>query len=229
MKRLVAGVLLLILLVCGSGCGEKADKTVPVTGDYQVTANGRVYTTAGCPFRYEPTVENRGYLDYRTNLVGTVGEDLEGTFPAGTTLHGLKGGKNKNLLMAVITEESGTQYCYLVTSFDSTSVTKGRTIADGIGFNNSFAYVFRYTEDKSGWIALPLTSGDLMDLGSAYSDGGLIEPAGKSVELVMENFSGDYAVMTLYENGALVYAGCPQYAIDLGEEMTAILWTAVEG
>lgn len=224
MKRFLAGVTLIVILLTFSGCAEKADKTVPVTGDYQVTANGRVYTTAGCPFRYEPTAENRGYLDYRTNLVGTVGEDLEGTFPAGTTVHGLKGGNNKTLLMAVITEESGTQYCYLVTSFDSASVTKGRTIADAIGFNNSFAYVWRYTEDKTGWIALPLTSGELMDLGYAYSDGSLIQPEGKSAELIMENFSGDYAVMTLYENGALVYAGCPQYAVDLGGEVSAFLW-----
>ncbi len=228
MKRWMAGILLFIIMIAGSGCAEKADKAVPPVADYQVTANGRVYTTKGCPFRYEPTAENPGYLNYRTNLVGTVGEDLEGTFPKGTTLYGLKGGKNKNLLMAVIPDGPGVQYCYLVTSFDSTPVSVGRTIADAIGFNNQFAYVFRYTKDRNGWIALSLTSGDLMDLGSAYAEGKVIEPQGESVELVMENFSGDYAVMTLYENGALVYAGCPQYAIDLGQEMAAVLWAAVK-
>ena len=175
-------------------------------------------------------MENRGYLDYRTNLVGTVGEDLEGTFPAGTTVHGLKGGNNKTLLMAVITEEAAdAQYCYLVSSFESTPVTKGRTIAEAIGFNNSFAYVYRYTADKTGWIALPMTSSELMNLGSDYSDGSLITPEGASAELVMESFSGDYAVMTLYENGALVFAGCPQYAVDLGAETSAVLWGYLNG
>ena len=224
MRRWMAGILLFVFLAVGSGCAEKADLPVPPKGDYQVTANGRVYTTAGCPFRYDTTVENRGYLDYRTNLVGTVGEDLTGTFPEGTALYGLKGGKNKNLLMAVIKESEEVQHCYLVTSFDSTPVTQGRTIADAIGFNNSFAGLYRYTADGSGWIVLPVTSGELMDLGTAYSEGGLLEPSGKSVELVAENFSGDYAVMTLYENGALVYAGCPQYAIDLGEDVASVLW-----
>lgn len=224
MKRILAGVLLFVILITAGGCAEKADKAVPVTDYYEVQANGRTYTTAGCPFRYEPTAENEGYLNYRTNLVGTVGEDLSGTFPAGTTLYGLQGEKNKTLLMAVVPAEEGGQYCYIVTSVASLNVTVGRTIADAIGFNHSFAYIYRYTADGSGWIVLPMTSAQLMDLGYAYAEGGLIEPEGASVELVMESFSGHYAAMTLYENGALVYAGCPQYAIDLGAEVTAVLW-----
>lgn len=228
MKRLLAGVLLFLILISFGGCAEKADKAVPVTAYYEVQANGRTYTTAGCPFRYEPTAGNEGYLNYRTNLVGTVGEDLTGTFPAGTALYGLRDEKNKYLLMAVVPAEEGGQYCYLVTSLASASVTVGRTIADAIGFNHSFAYVYRYTADGSGWIMLPMTSAQLMDLGYAYAEGKLIEPEGKSAELVMESFSGHYAAMTLYENGALVYAGCPQYAIDLGAEMSAVLWGYID-
>ena len=191
-----------------------------------MTANGRTYTTDGCPFRQESTEEKPGYLGYLTNLVGTVGEDLEGTFPAGTTIHGLQGGDNRTMLVAVL---PGNQYSYLLSSFGSLTVTKGRTITDAIQFHNEFAYVYRYNKDQTGIIPVAITSSELQNLGSAYGDGTVIQPTGDSVEFVAQNYSGDYGVFTLYENGAIVFAGCPQYAIDLGAEMSAVLWGYLKG
>ena len=191
------------------------------TASYEVTANGRTYTTNGTPFCFVPTVEARGYLDYRTNEVGTVGEELTGTFPEGTTLYGLQGGNNKSLLLAVLPE---TQHCYLVNSYDSLKVTVGRTVTEAIGFHNNIAYVYRYNKNKTTMIPLGLDVIELSDLGEAYAAGTLIEPSGESVDLILESFNGDLGTFTLYENGASVFDGCPQYAIDLGAEMNGILW-----
>lgn len=221
MKRWIAGALLLIMMICLGGCRE-AGLPVAETGDYEVTANGRVYTTKGTPFVFIPTVEARGYLDYRTNEVGTVGEELTGTFPEGTTVYGLQGGNNKTMLLAVLPE---TQHCYLVTSYDSLTVTAGRTVTEAIDFHNNIAYVYRYNAKKTRLIPLVLDTLELSDLGTAYGEGTLIQPEGKSVELVLESFNGDMGTFVLYENGAIVFDGCPQYAIDLGAEMNALLWS----
>lgn len=228
MKRMIAGILLIVMLFCSVGCNKEEKNALPLPQRdyYEVTANGRMYTTAGFPFRFEPTEENPGYLNYRSNLVGTVGEDLEGTFPAGTTLHGLQGENNKAFLVAVLPE---TQYCYLVSSHEAFTVTVGKTVVEPIGFHNEFAYIYRYTKDQTGLVPVAITSSELTSLGTAYGAGELIQPEGDAVEFVMRSFNGDLGLFTLYENGAIVFEGCSQYAIDLGEEMSSILWGYLKG
>lgn len=222
MKRILTVFLLFLMLISCAGCKEKADLEAPALGDYEVEVNGRTYTTRGTPFCHIPTVENRGYLDYRTVDLGTVGQELSGTFPAGTTVHGLKGCDNRFVLVAVLPE---TQHCYMLTSFEYyEDITVGRTVVDPLEFNNSFAYVYRYNKDKTGFVFIPMTSTQLADLGTAFAEAPVTQPSGKSVELIMQNFEMDYALFTLYENGAIVYQGCPQYAFDLGAEMGALLW-----
>lgn len=228
MKRFLAGVLLLCVLFCGSGCKEEEEGLpAPARGNYEVQVNGRTYTTDGTPFVFVPTVENRGYLDYRTNDFGTVGEELTGTFPEGTEIYGLKEENNKCFLVAVLPEN---QHCYLVTSHESfSSITVGRTVVEPIGFHNAFATLYRYNKDKTAFVFLPLQSGELSDFGTAYGEAKLIQPSGESAELIAKSYNGDYALFTLYKNGAIVYEGCPEYAFDLGAEMTALLWKYIEG
>ena len=59
MKRILAGAMLLILLICGAGCRKEEESVIPLTqrDHYEVTANGRTYTTDGCPFLQESTEE----------------------------------------------------------------------------------------------------------------------------------------------------------------------------
>ncbi len=226
MKRILSGLLLVVLLFTLTACGEKIDKETPQMGDYQVEVNGRTYTTAGTPFCHIPTVENRGYLDYRTAFMGTVGQELNGTFPAGTTVHGIKGGDNRFLLVGVLPE---TNHCYLLTSFDYyDQITVGRTLLESIDFHNSFAYIYRFSADKEGLIFVPMSSSELSDLGTCYGEAIPLAPAGASVELVMQNFNGDFGLFTLYENGAIVFEGCDRCSFGLGEEMTRILWGKVK-
>ncbi len=228
MKRFLAGALLLCVLLCGNGC-EKKEKGLPVPelGDYEVVVNNRTYTTKGTPYVFVPTVENRGYLDYRTNEFGAVGKELTGTFPEGTQVYGLKGENNKVMLVAVLPEN---QHCYLVTSHESIrTVTIGRTVVEPLGLHNAFATVYRYSKDRDSFIFLPMTSMELSDLGTAFGEAEIVAPSGKSTELIVKGYNGDFFLFTLYENGAISYAGCPQYTFGLNAEMTAVLWNYING
>lgn len=222
MKRMGIALLLMVMLLSLFGC-RQAGYPLTEKGDYEVTVNGRVYHTEGTPFVFIPTVEERGYLDYRATEFGSVGKELTGTFPEGTEIYGLQGGNNKSLLLAVLPE---TQHCFLVNSYDAQSVSVGRSVVEPIGFHNNFARAYRYNKKGNALLSLNLDPLELSDLGTAYGEGELITPEGKSIELVLESFNGDLGTFTLYENGAIVFGGCPQYAIDLGEKMNGILWAA---
>lgn len=225
MKRFIAGFLILLLLPWCSGCRKEEGEPAPEFFYYEVVYNGRRYTTDGCPYRFQAEDESSGFLAYKTNLLG-VSDELEGSFPAGTRFYGIEGANVKVQILAVL--ENGLQH-FLVSSFDTVTVSSGKSILNALGLENNCAYLYCYNEDKTRIRLLGLHSTELSAFSEAFAAGALTEPSGRSAELIGRAFTGEVSCFTLYENGAIVYAGCPQYAVDLGAEMNALLWRYIDG
>ncbi len=223
MKRFLAIALALLLCISLAGCKKKTVLPLPDFHYYETTYGGRTYTTNGLPFYYEAEDAASGFLAGKNQLLGTA-EELGGTFPANTRFYSINGASETVEILAVM--EDGYHY-FLVTSYDTVKIRNGDDILRVIGLENNLASLYGYNQKKTAMYALPLNAMEIDQFNTAYLEGGLIAPSGESVELVAKSFTGVIARFTLYENGAIVFEGCPQVAVDLGEETAAVLWNAI--
>lgn len=219
-KTLSVIIAVLLVLACG-GCKPAGDPA-PELYFYKVVFNGRTYTTDGGPFLYEGENTEDGFLYAKLNDLG----ELEGDFPAGTRFYSMRDTNIKVQILAVM--EDNLHY-FLVTSYDAVTVTGGRSIFNVVGLENDCGAFFHYNKNRTRVVNLPLTAEELNAFNKSYLDGSLVEPAGRSEELLVLAYTGERLRFTLYENGALVYEACPQYAVDLGKETSAMLWGYIDG
>ena len=222
MKKLSALFLAVLLLLCGC---KPAGDPAPELYFYKVVYNGRTYTTDGNPVMHEGDNTEDGFLFAKQNLLGEIGE-LQGDFPSGTRFYSMRDTNAKVQILAVM--EDNLHY-FLANCYDTVTVSGGRSIFGAVGLENNCSRLFRYDKSGTRLVYMPLTVTEITDFSDGYTAGGLTEPAGRSVPLFARAFTGEFIRLTLYENGALVYESCPQYAVALSEEVNTMLWGYIDG
>jgi len=230
-KRVVAALAMVLMLLSGlCGCAEEPVREyydTPITGNYYVEYNGRVYNTYGSPCRYDATLENMGFLSYRARRVGSM-EKLKGSFPAKTTFYSFDSEsafpvRATHVLLAALPGE--TEY-YIAISLDAIEPETGYDLLHPLWLDAGCQMFFSFEDAGMTRIWSPEASEEeKAAFLEGFKNAPVLEkvPSGEPTVFWMKANSSLVVQMNLYEDGAITLATDPTKAVQLDEETNDLI------